>query len=216
MILVVLAVVWVVALTPWVLRKLSERQVVTSVSSFHRQLLRLGSHTDRGSVSLPGATIGFSATAQRVREAAHRTAQASHSNHSDPVETEVVVPTVVVTSRSTAVRRRRVVASLVAAMAFFFLVGLVPGAHVMWDLALVCLAFAAAYVAALIHFHRRAVERAQKVVALETRRSAATALDQARLSRAGGGHVRPGAGRLGGSGWAVTGRHGRELAATGR
>jgi len=211
MILVVLAVVWVVALTPWVLRKLSERQVVTSVSSFNRQLLRLGSHADRperGSLSVPGAAIGFSAAAQRVHEESHESA-----SRQDHIESEVYVHPVVVTRRSTALRRRRVVASLLAAMLFFFLVGLIPGAQVMWDLALVCLAFAAAYVAALIHFHRIAVERAQKVVALETRRSVATALDRARLSR-GGGHVRP-AGRPGGSGWSVTDARGRGLVATG-
>jgi len=215
MILVVLAVVWVVALTPWVLRKVSERELVTSVTSFHRHLLRLGSHTDRserGSVSMPGAPIGYSAAAQRVQEELYGDNETARPDHP---ESEVVMPTVVVTSRSTAVRRRRVVALLLASMMFFFLIGLIPGAHVMWDVALVCVAFAAAYVAALIHFHRLAVERAQKVVALETRRSVATALDRARLSRAGGGHVRP-AGRLGGSGWAVTDQHGRELAATGR
>lgn len=211
MILVVLAVVWVVALTPWVLRKLSERQVVTSVSSFNRQLLRLGSSSDRperGSTSVPGAAIGFSAAAQRVHDEAPLAAPA----WSRPEPHDVVVPPVVVTSRGTAIRRRRVIALGLATMLFFFLVGLIPGAGFMWDLALVTLAFVAAYVAALIHFHRRAVERAQKVVALETRRSVATALDRARLSRADAGHVRT-AGHLGGSGWSVTDSR-REFAAS--
>lgn len=38
MVLLVLAVIWLVALTPLVLRKMSERQVTTSVDSFRRQL----------------------------------------------------------------------------------------------------------------------------------------------------------------------------------
>ena len=38
MVIAVLAVIWVVALTPMLLRKLSERRLATSVDSFHRQL----------------------------------------------------------------------------------------------------------------------------------------------------------------------------------
>ena len=41
MVIAVLAVIWVVALTPMVLRKLSERRLATSVDSFHRQLRSL-------------------------------------------------------------------------------------------------------------------------------------------------------------------------------
>jgi hypothetical protein len=37
-VIAVLAVIWVVALTPMLLRKLSERRLATSVDSFHRQL----------------------------------------------------------------------------------------------------------------------------------------------------------------------------------
>ena len=43
MIVVVLAVVWVVALTPMVLRRISERQFTAGVRNYHRRLLRLSS-----------------------------------------------------------------------------------------------------------------------------------------------------------------------------
>jgi len=93
----------------------------------------------------------------------------------------------------------------------------------MWDLALFCLGCSAAYVALLIHFHRLAVERAHKVIALETRRQATAVLESRRhvvaLDRArhavgagfggrgyagAGPSYASGAGRLmGGSGWSV-------------
>ena len=38
MVIAVLAVIWVIALTPMMLRKLSERRFSNSVDSFHRQL----------------------------------------------------------------------------------------------------------------------------------------------------------------------------------
>ena len=38
MVIAVLAVIWVVALTPMMLRKLAERRFSNSVNSFHRQL----------------------------------------------------------------------------------------------------------------------------------------------------------------------------------
>ena len=50
----------------------------------------------------------------------------------------------------------------------------------MWDLALVGLICIVAYIAMLIHFNRLAVERAQKVIALETRRHATEVLQSRR------------------------------------
>lgn len=220
MILVVLAVVWVVALTPWALRKLSERQITSSVASYRRQLLKLGSHAerpDRGSLSVPGAAIGFSAAAQRVHTDGYGRTEVGFDagvrpGYTDP---EPAVANVAVTSRSTAARRRRVIVSLLGATFFFFVLGLIPAARVMWNLALTCLLLAAAYTAAVVYFHRRAVERAQKVVALETRRSVVSALDRARSSGAGGTHVTP-RGRVGGAGWSVTESRERELLASSR
>jgi hypothetical protein len=77
-------------------------------------------------------------------------------------------------------RRRRVLAGLISATVLFFLIGLLPGAGVMWAMALLTLGLTAGYVALLIHFHRLSVERAHKVIALETRRQVATVLDERR------------------------------------
>ncbi len=93
--------------------------------------------------------------------------------------------TTVTTSRTTAVRRRRALGGLAAATALFLLVALVSGSTVMWAIMLLTLGLTATYVAALIHFHRLAIERAQKVVALETRHHAAVALDERRHAMVG-------------------------------
>jgi membrane protein implicated in regulation of membrane protease activity len=51
----------------------------------------------------------------------------------------------------------------------FFLLGMVPGLKVLWDLALLAFAATAGYLALLIHIHRRAVERDVKVVDIQER-----------------------------------------------
>jgi len=56
-------------------------------------------------------------------------------------------------------------------MVGFFLLGLVPSLRVLWDASLLAFAATAGYLALLIHFHRRAVERDVKVVAMRDRRS---------------------------------------------
>lgn len=226
MIVVVLGVVWVVALTPMVIRKISERQFTSGVRSYHRRLLRLGSSSeasvvaDRSIGSVPGAMIGFSAAAQRLQAERYGVP----ATPPEAVPSERIRPTAVSTTASpaTAARRRQVVAVLGGATIFFFLIGIIPAARIMWDLALFCLGCSAAYVALLIHFHRLAVERAHKVIALETRRQATAvlesrrhvvALDRARQAVGGfgargyagaGPSYAGGAGRLmGGSGWSV-------------
>jgi hypothetical protein len=238
----VLAVVWVVALTPMVLRHVSERQLTSGVRSYHRRLLRLSSGSAQSSPvggSVPGAMIGFSAAAQRLRgerigttvdEAPLATAPAQHAPGSSPMS--------VTASPATAARRRQVVSILAGATLAFFLLGIIPSARIMWDFALLTLGCSAAYVALLIHFHRLAVERAQKVIALETRRHVTAALESRRhviaVDRArhavGGGYppdeyaggyanasssyARAAGPVLSGSGWSVTGVHSQRV--TGR
>ena len=213
MVLLVLAVVWVVALTPMVLRKLSERRVVTSVTTFNRRLGHLRSHAARlQPVPVALAPIGFSAAAQRLHEGDGRS-DAGVLAMPLPPEREVAP---LVTSRTTTYRRRRVIVCLLGGTLFCFVVGLVPALGFLFDLALVGLAFTVAYLALLVHFHRRAVERAQKVVALETRRHVVSALDRARVT----GGVLPSRGRVHsgptGMGWSITGAHpGRATAGVG-
>lgn len=212
MVLLVLAVVWVVALTPMVLRKLSERRVVTSVTSFNRHLGRLRSRSVWDESTSEGLSpIGFSAAAQRVREEPRFDAGVVTAPTTDPAE-----PIPVVTSKATVARRRRVMTILLGATVGSFLLGLVPALSFFWDLALVGLVCTISYLGLLVYFHRMAVERASKVVALETRRQCASALDRARAvgaapppaSTNGGGPAQmPLQRAVGGSTWSITGSH---------
>lgn len=218
-VLVLLAIVWVAALTPMVLRRLHERETVSSVTSFTRQLSRLsdgGTRADRAS-SVPGATIGYSVAAQRLAEQrigsdfGAITIGGSRSGLGVPlVRPEELGPLV---SKATTIRRRRVVAALAALTVLSFAIGF--GVSPFFYLALAGLVISLAYLGLLAYFHRLAVERAQKVVALETRREMAIALDQARCHS---GHVRPTRPRVGGSGWSVPDSElrGRQLVSSGR
>jgi len=233
MILVVLAVVWVVALTPMVVRRLSDRQFASGLRSYRRRLLRLGPASTPPPVagSVPGAMIGFSIAAQRLHDLRHPHEQFEARAVTDvPEEAAVAAPVSVSASPATAARRRQVVTLLAGATLLFFVLGIIPSARVLWDLGLLTLGCSAAYVALLIHFHRLAVERAQKVIALETRRHVSAelqtrrhviALDHARQVAVGGGYSSgyaaqgyasggtpfggPTGSALSGSGWAVTG-----------
>ncbi|MHB1987741.1 MAG: hypothetical protein ACYCSF_07130 [Acidimicrobiales bacterium] len=201
LVLVLLAIVWVAALTPIVLRKLREREVVTSVTSFNRQLLRLSGGPGRGDTasSVPGAAIGFSAAARRLageRGGSDLGAITWGSGTGVPSAAELG-PLV---SRATTIRRRRVVASLGLGTIVTFLLGF--GVSTFFYLAVGGLLASVAYLGLLAYFHRLAVERAQKVVALETRRGAAMALDEARHHTGAipASTTRP---RVGGSCWSV-------------
>ncbi|MGH9293262.1 MAG: hypothetical protein ACRDZ6_10890, partial [Acidimicrobiales bacterium] len=236
MVLLVLAAVWAVALTPMILRKFSERRVLSSVTSFDRRLGRLRSSSvwdDRATGPFL-APLGFSAVAQRVQRdraarfdqiaSDDRLAQRDHlGDGTGPIDDagsigaprEPIARLRTVTSPITVTRRRRVLACLVAFTGLAFLFGFVPPLRLLWDLALVGFALLSIYVALLVRFHRLAVERVQKVVALETRRSAATALDHARYSPAQGTVREP---VVSGSGWRLTagsaeliGRHHQEV-----
>ncbi len=185
MILFVLTVVWVVALTPMVLRKISERKFTSGVRSYRQRLLRLGSldqpvtASELTAGSVPGAMIGYSVAAQRLQVDRHGgQSGVADIEDGDRERAGAVVP--LTPSPVTAARRRRVITVLAGATVFSFVVGLIPGAGVMWDLALIGLICIVAYVAMLIHFNRLAVERAQKVIALETRRHATEVLQSRR------------------------------------
>jgi hypothetical protein len=169
---------------------------------------------------MPGAMIGFSVAAQRLH--VERYGSPAPSPEIDEPAQPPSSP-VQIASPATAARRRQVVSVLAGATLFSFVVGIIPALRIMWDLGLVGVGCTAAYVALLIHFHRLAVERAQKVIALETRRHATEVLESRRhvvaLDRAqqamgggyrgahyaGGGHRYASAAApvMSGSGWSV-------------
>jgi hypothetical protein len=207
-VLVLLAIVWVAALTPMVLRKLREQEIVTSVTSFNRQLLRLsggGSQRIETGGSMPSATIGYSAAAKRLADQRFGSDAGAISFGAGvrvgPAANARAAETGPLVSRATSIRRRRVLMTLLLGTLVAFAMGF--GMSVFFYVAIAGLVASLAYVGLLAYFHQLAVERVQKVVALETRRGVAMALDEARHhsgSGVAGSVVRP---KMGGSGWSV-------------
>ncbi len=164
MVIAVLAVIWVIALTPMMLRKLSERRFSNSVDSFHRQLRGMRRAYPRLAASAVDPEMALSAaTTANNGVWASSPVTPSRMSRSDVLER---LPRRLAPQSA---RRRRVLLVLVTAMLGFFLLGMVPGWKVLWDLALLAFAATAGYLALLIHIHRRAVERDVKVVDLQER-----------------------------------------------
>jgi hypothetical protein len=160
----VLAVIWVVCLTPMMLRKLSERRFTTSVDSFHRQLRGLRRAYPRlaASAADPEATLyvgELAGTGEQVEtwERVHRSrSKVAYSPRP---------------GSSSAARRRRVLSVLAGATVGFFVLGMIPALRVLLGLSLLAFAAAAGYLALLIYIHRRAVERQLKVIDIRDLRS---------------------------------------------
>lgn len=205
-ILVLLALVWVAALAPMVIRRVREREIVSAVGSFSRSLSRLSSDDPlpSRSGSVKGAVIGYSAAAQRLsdqRLGSELGAISWGSSRSSGPGTVRPADLGPVISHATAIRRRRVVLGLVVGTVVAFLMGF--GVPAFFYLALSGLVISISYLALLAYFHRLAIERAQKVVALETRRGVALALDEARHQSSGPAAISTVRPRMAGSGWSV-------------
>jgi hypothetical protein len=163
-VIAVLAVIWVMALTPMMLRKLSERRFSNSVDSFHRQLRGMRRAYPRLAASAVDPEMALSAAATANNGVwASSPVTPSRMPRSDVLEH---LPRRLAPQSA---RRRRVLLVLVTTMLGFFLLGMVPGWRVLWDLALLAFAATAGYLALLIHIHRRAVERDVKVVDIQER-----------------------------------------------
>lgn len=202
LVLVLLGIVWFVALAPLVVRKVREREVLSSVTSFSRQLSRLSGvpvHVEQVG-SVPGAAIGFSAAARRLADERFGTgAPACPVPVSGGGVGVSARPLVLQVSRRTLLRRRRVVVMLAAATLVSSALGFAE--RPLFYLGATALVATLSYLAMLGYFHRVAVERAQKVVVLEQRREMAMALDEARVHSGGTSLAsRP---RVRGTGWSV-------------
>jgi hypothetical protein len=169
-ILVVLALIWVVALTPTILRKLAEREFTYSVARFHRSL-RVMRQVHPNQVTAAGAAGGLGVGASGASRVTGLRSRGSYGIPLRPpvasASTSAVSMAALRSSGPTARRRRRVLGVLAGSLAGSFLLGFVPTLGAFWDVSLFLLAVTAAYVALLIHFRRVAVERAQKVVPIE-------------------------------------------------
>lgn len=163
MVLAVLAVIWVVALTPMMLRKLSERRFSNSVDSFHRQLRGMRRAYPRLAASAVDPEMALFTTPMTDNGAQ----ESSVTSYRTPRSEVFARPSRRPAPQSA--RRRRVLLVLVATMLGFFLLGMIPDLKVLWDLSLLAVAATAGYLALLIHIHRRVVERDVKVVDIQER-----------------------------------------------
>ncbi|MGD0441924.1 MAG: hypothetical protein ABSB52_15025 [Acidimicrobiales bacterium] len=163
-VIAVLAVIWVIALTPMLLRKLAERRFSNSVDSFHRQLRGMRRAYPRLAASATDPDMALSMA--RVADAGVRASTAVAPPRASRSEVFANRPG---RSAPQSARRRHVLLVLATAMLGFLLLGMVPGLRVLWDLALLAFAATAGYLALLIHVHRRAVEREVKVVDIQER-----------------------------------------------
>jgi hypothetical protein len=162
-VIAVLAVIWVVALTPMMLRKLSERRFSNSVDSFHRQLRGMRRAYPRLAANAVDPEMALC-----MAPMPDASAQAPSGAHSRTQRSEILERSARRPAPPSA-RRRRVLLVLVATMLGFFLLGMIPALNVLWDLSLLAFAATAGYLALLIHIHRRAVEREVKVIDIQER-----------------------------------------------
>jgi hypothetical protein len=180
-ILVVLALIWVVALTPTILRKIAEREGSYSVARFHRHL-RAMRRAYPAQVAAVGSTgAGVSLGLDGTSMASGIGSQAS--GRPRPVRADATAAPAVRNPGPSARRRRQVLATLGAGLVLSFLFGLIPPVRFFWDVSLLLLAMTVGYLALLIHFRRVAVERAEKVVRLEPPAPVPLATDTAPIPR---------------------------------
>jgi hypothetical protein len=144
MIILVLAVIWIVALAPFALRRLSEHQVALSVDRFRQLTGRFG---------------------QRHREArvAEPLRQPVRNLHASP-EDERRAAKARLHARNE--RRRRALVVLLGVGAFTLSFGAIPSLHVLWDLTIVDVLLTAAYVGALVYLKRLEVFEAERRAAV--------------------------------------------------
>jgi hypothetical protein len=131
MIVAVLVLIWVIALTPFILRRLSEHQIASSVSRFRtaiRMLRRVyprlvTSSEISGTVAAMGAAAPEVAALRRRREAER--------------------------ARRRTARRKQLLVRLVGGTLSVTVFGALPHLHALWDLSIVGAILTAGYVGAL-------------------------------------------------------------------
>jgi hypothetical protein len=184
MIVLVLVVVWVLALTPYALRKLGEWQVSSEVNRFHRGLGALGQFfsgpaqpSDARFVPVggyPGEPGVDGGGWQPSRPASPGEPLRRLDGEPGEARPGPRAPRSYRPSHQLVMRRRRVLAWLGTSLAGSFAFGAIPWFRPLWDLSLVVLVIGVSYVGALVYVQRQAVlaaERTAKVVRLRAVRS---------------------------------------------
>lgn len=188
MILGVLALIWVVALTPIALRKLREREGSYSVARFQGNLRAMRRAYPRQVATVGAVGMGLLGGQSMARPVGVPAAARPRPASAGPAaDVHFGAPRArsggaVRTAGPSARRRRQVLATLLGGLVLSFLFGIVPALRLLWDVSLLLLGLTAAYLALLIHFRRMADERAEKVVFLEPPVSAAVTAPVPRIN----------------------------------
>jgi len=148
-IVVILMLVWLVALLPLALRKLSEWQLSSSVSQFdHRTRLLRRTYPAMARRAAEGAGHATAGRAPQGAPApdggARQPAAASPPARRAARER----------ARQRLARRRRTLAVLACTALGTFVLGAIPALRALWDLTVVDLLLTAGFVALLVHFRR--------------------------------------------------------------
>ena len=163
MVVLLLVVVWLVALVPIALRKLSEWQVTASVARFRRQR-RVMSKT----LPYPPQLVGVRPLPEPRRGAG-------------PAQSARMQRQMRERSARLMARRRRVLARLAGSLVVTLVLGAVPPLRFLWDVSLATFFLTSGYVALLVRLQQvRAAEaaeheRAEKVVPIDVRHRQAEA-----------------------------------------
>jgi len=140
-IVVILLLVWVVALLPLALRKLSEWQLSSSVSEFdHRTRLLRRTYPAMAARAAAGGGVDGTVEAAALPDGTRRAASARRAARER--------------ARQRLARRRRALAILAGTALGTFVLGAIPALRVLWDLTVVDLLLTGGYVALLVHFRR--------------------------------------------------------------
>jgi hypothetical protein len=143
MVVLVLVVVWVLALTPYALRRLGEWQVSSELNRFRRGLGALGQFSPDQLEPFPG-TWNVDESLSGVEPAG------SPARRSVPARAMAPQP-----SRQLVMRRRRTLTWLVGSLGASFVLGAIPWFRPLWDLSVFVLVLTLGYLAALVYVRRQ-------------------------------------------------------------
>jgi hypothetical protein len=139
MIFGVLVVIWVIALTPFFFRRLTEHQFASSMSRFHSATRVLRHFSPRPAVT--SLSVLGSVTSSVDHHSAPRSAPSLRRRELERAQRQIA-------------RRRQLLGRLVGVTFTTLVFGCLPHLHVLWDLSIVAALLTGAYVVVLVHLAR--------------------------------------------------------------